>query len=71
MVVPRGGYTRQEAGAWVPLGGTGAVRGAERNSDVVAEQDVDVVMIPAELFTREWFRPYDGSELAASLRTPS
>ena len=66
-VLPGGGYRAVSTGVWIPLGVTGVVRRAERNSDVVAEQPVDVLMIPGELFTRAWFRPYDSVELRAVL----
>jgi len=59
VVHPGGGYRAEVAAAWLPIGATGVVRDAERNSDVVAQEDVDVVMIPGELFARAWFKPYD------------
>ena len=42
---------------------TGVVRDAARNSDVVADHDVEVVMVPGELFVREWFRPTSADRL--------
>ena len=53
--------------AWYPIGVTGVVRRAERNSTVVAVVSVEVLMIPGELFVREWFHPYDEQELAGLL----
>jgi hypothetical protein len=41
------------------------VRGAERNSAVVAQRDLDVVLIPADTFLAHWFQPYDDHELPA------
>ena len=38
-------------------GTTGVIRRAERNSDIVAVADVDVVVIPGELYARAWLRP--------------
>ena len=58
VVHPRGGYSAEPAAAWLPIGATGVVRDAERNSDVVARRAVDVVMVPGELFARTWFKPY-------------
>jgi hypothetical protein len=43
---------------------TGVVRRAERNRTVVAAAPGDALMIPGELFVREWFRPYEQGELA-------
>jgi hypothetical protein len=63
-VKPLGGYEAADVPAWLPLGITGVVRQAERNSTVVAVAPVDVLMIPGELFHREWFRPYEEHEIA-------
>jgi hypothetical protein len=39
------------------------VRRAERSSRVIADKPGEVLMIPGELFAREWFRPYEKSEI--------
>lgn len=62
-VRPLGGYEEEEVPAWVPVGITGVVRQAERNSTIVADVAVDVLVIPGELFAREWFRPYEPHEI--------
>ena len=59
--------THDDVPAWFPIGITGVVRRAERNSTVVAVVSVEVLMIPGELFVREWFHPYDEQELAGLL----
>ena len=59
-----GGYQDIAVPPWIPIGVTGVVRRAERNSTVVVVEAGDAVMIPGELFAREWFRPYDPGELA-------
>jgi hypothetical protein len=59
-----GGYRDIEVPPWIPIGVTGVVRRAERNSTVVVAEPGDVLMIPGELFAREWFRPYEKSEFA-------
>jgi hypothetical protein len=64
---PLGGYEHDDVPAWFPIGITGVVRRAERNSTVVAAVPVEVLMIPGELFVREWFHPYDEHELAVLL----
>jgi hypothetical protein len=51
----------------VPVGTTGVIRRAERNSEVVAERTVDVIVIPGELYAREWLRPLRVDELLARL----
>ena len=57
-----GGYRDIDVTPWIPIGVTGVVRQAERNSTVVAADPGDVLMIPGELFAREWFRPYGQAE---------
>jgi hypothetical protein len=59
-----GGYRDVEEHSWIPIGVTGVVRRAERNSTVIAAEPGEVLMIPGELFAREWFRPYQQSEVA-------
>ena len=54
----------------VPVGTTGVIRRAERNSEIVAEREVDVIMIPGELYARAWLRPLRVDELAARLYPP-
>jgi len=59
-----GGYRDLEVPPWIPIGVTGVVRRAERNSTVVAAEPGEVLMVPGELFAREWFRPYGQTEFA-------
>ena len=59
-----GGYREVQEHAWIPVGVTGVVRRAERNSTVVVTEPGEVLIIPGELFAREWFRPYEQSEIA-------
>jgi hypothetical protein len=60
----RGGYGHIELSPWIPIGVTGVVRRAERGSTVVAIESGELLIIPGELFAREWFRPYEQGELA-------
>jgi hypothetical protein len=62
-----GGYQDIAVPPWIPIGVTGVVRRAERNSTVVTTEPGDALMIPGELFAREWFRPYEPGELAEIL----
>jgi len=66
-VTPGGGYVAEAVPAWLPVGVTGAVRRAERNASIVARADLDVVIVPADVFVHEWFRPHSPGELAAVL----
>jgi hypothetical protein len=66
-VRPDGGYAPSPLPPWVPVGTTGVIRRAERNSEIVARSEVDVIMIPGELYARAWLRPLRVDELAARL----
>ena len=67
-VRPSGGYPASPLHPWVPVGTTGAVRRAGRNAQVVAEEDVQVLMIPGESYVRTWLRPFTPAELRSRLR---
>lgn len=64
VVKPLGGYDEAAVPAWIPIGVTGVVRGAERNSTVVAAAPLDLLALRGELFLAEWFHPYEITELA-------
>lgn len=71
VVLPGGGYTPSGLPPWVPVGTTGVIRRAERNSEIVAERPTDVIMIPGELYARAWLRPMTAADLGARLRRPA
>jgi len=71
VVIPGGGYAASPLPPWVPVGTTGVIRRAERNSQIIADQQVDVIMIPGELYARAWLRPMRVDQLAARLRPPA
>lgn len=62
VVHPTGGYEVQPLHPWLPVGVTGVVRGGERNAAVVADTDVEIVVIDADAYLRHWFRPYELEE---------
>ena len=70
VVRPDGGYAPSPLHPWVPVGTTGVIRRAERNSEIVAEREVDVIVIPGELYARAWLRPLGVDELAGATRPP-
>lgn len=67
IVQPLAGYEPKPVQPWSPVGTTGVIRGWGRNADIVAERDVEVVMIPGELFARAWLRTYSPGELRRAL----
>ncbi len=62
-VHPTGGYPPAPLHPWVPVGLTGAVRRASRNGEIVADRDVEVVMVPSEEFVAGWLRPLRARQL--------
>jgi hypothetical protein len=67
VVRPDGGYAPSPLPPWVPVGTTGVIRRAARNSEIVAQNEVDVIMIPGELYARAWLRPLRVEELVERL----
>jgi hypothetical protein len=51
----------------VPVGTTGVIRRAERNGDVTAELELELLVIPGDRYVRTWFRPYAAAELVSML----
>jgi len=67
VVHPGGGYAPSALAPWVAVGTTGVVRRAERNAEIVAERDVDVIMIPGDRYVADWLRPWRPDELREHL----
>jgi hypothetical protein len=68
IVVPLGGYPPFAAPAWLPLGSTGVIRGAQRNASIYATCDLSLLMIPQAVYLNAWHRPYQPAELIARLQ---
>jgi hypothetical protein len=66
-VQPTGGYPAVALSPWVPVGTTGVIRRAERNGDVTAESELELLVIPGDRYVRTWFRPYAPAELVGVL----
>jgi hypothetical protein len=62
-IIPLGGYQSFSVAAWMPMGTTGVIRGDTRNADVVAEQDMSLLMLPKEVYLRYWYVPYSPLEI--------
>jgi hypothetical protein len=67
MVVPLGGYPPFAAPAWLPVGSTGVIRGAQRNASIYATSDLALLVIPQAVYLDAWHRPYQRAELVARL----
>ena len=59
---PLGGYLPFSVRAWMPLGNTGVIRGAVRNATIVVEQPLHLLMIPKEIYLKEWHYTYTKAE---------
>ncbi|MBK9051659.1 MAG: hypothetical protein IPL78_12285 [Chloroflexi bacterium] len=53
-IIPMGGYAAFSVTAWMPLGVTGVIRGDVRNAFVVAEEPIDVLIIPQSVYLKRW-----------------
>jgi hypothetical protein len=62
-IIPLGGYQTFSVAAWMPLGTTGVIRGDIRNADIIAEQNVSLLILPKEVYLRYWYVPYSPLEL--------
>lgn len=67
MVVPLGGYPPFAAPAWLLLGSTGVIRGAQRNATIYATRNLSLLVIPQAVYLNAWHRPYQRAELVARL----
>jgi hypothetical protein len=65
--VPLGGYRPFAAPAWLPIGNTAVIRGAQRNAGVYATRALTLLMIPQAIYLGAWHRPYRRAELIAGL----
>ena len=54
---------------WVPVGVTGVIRGAIRNANVVALQDLSLLAIPKDVFLKHWHHTYNQQEFAQLFRS--
>ncbi|MEZ4719934.1 MAG: hypothetical protein R2851_28180 [Caldilineaceae bacterium] len=68
MIAPLGGYHSFPAAPWLLLGTTGVVRGAERSATIVAERDVQVIMIPKSVYLAHWHHTLSLEEFQAAVK---
>ncbi len=66
---PLGGYQPFPSRAFIPLGTTGVIRGDLRNATVVAENALDVIIIPREIYMAHWDTAYSEAEFVGLLNT--
>jgi hypothetical protein len=67
MGMPLGGYEPFASPAWLPVGNTGVIRGAQRNATIYATCDLTLLIIPQAVYLNAWHRPYQRAELVARL----
>lgn len=67
QIVPLGGYRPFAAPAWLPVGITAVIRGAQRNASVYATSALALLVIPQAVYLAAWHRPYQRAELLARL----
>jgi len=62
-IAPLGGYHDVPAPIRVPLGNTGVIRGSVRNARIFAEADVELLMIPQDVYLERWHATYGVEEV--------
>jgi hypothetical protein len=67
VIVPLGGYPPFAAPAWLPVGSTGVIRGAQRNASIYTTRSLTLLVIPQAVYLSAWHRPYQPAELVAQL----
>ncbi len=75
-IIPMGGYRSFPAQPWLLLGATGVIRGGERSATIVAEREVQVLMIPKSTYLTYWhhtlsFEEFRAAMVDANAETPS
>jgi len=66
---PLGGYAPFHINTFIPLGNVGVIRGDTRNSTIIAEKLVEVLMIPKEVFLEHWHSTYTDQEFSSVLKS--
>ncbi len=68
LSTPLGGYQAQSVTPWIPLGNTRVIRGDVQEATITAENDLDLLMIPKEIYLKFWHDAYQISEFSAALQ---
>lgn len=66
---PLGGYKSFAVRPWTPVGNIRAIRGAPQEATVTADQDLQVLIIPREVYLKFWHYTYSESQFFALLTT--
>lgn len=66
--VPLGGYRPFPVYPWTPLGSTGVIRGAVRNATISAQKSLRLLMIPKEVYLKQWHFTYSKDEFRHKVR---
>ena len=65
QILPLGGYRPVSSPAWVTVGLTSIIRGAERNATVVAARDLSLIAMPKETYLQHWHLTYTPEEFTS------
>ena len=66
-IIPMGGYRSFPAEPWLLLGVTGVIRGGKRSATIVAEREVQVLMIPKSTYLTCWYHTLSFEEFRAAI----
>jgi CRP-like cAMP-binding protein len=67
MINPLGDYRSFSVQPWMLLGMTGVIRGAERNSSIIAERGLQVLVIPKTTYLNNWHHTLSTDEFRTAI----
>ncbi len=68
---PVDGYQPFYSHVWVPLGNIGVIRGDIRSATIIAEQKLQVLIIPKETYLKNWHFTYSEEEFVKLINDPT
>lgn len=68
---PADGYQPFYSHAWVPLGNIGVIRGDIRSATIIAEQKMQVLIVPKETYLKHWHFTYSEDEFIKLINDPT
>ncbi len=67
---PADGYQPFHSHAWVPLGNIGVIRGDIRSATIIAEQKMQLLIVPKETYLKHWHFTYSEDEFIKLINDP-
>ncbi|MEA5565365.1 hypothetical protein [Anabaena sp. UHCC 0399] len=64
---PLGGYQPQGVKPWIPLGNIRVIRGDQQEATITAEQQLELLIIPKEIYLKYWHNTYNAEEFSQQI----